>query len=283
MIDLNVCICLCVYNNEFGLPFVLKNIHQMVSFFKNAQIIVFYDHSIDSSLSLLNEYKQNYKNMEIIIQEQKKFSSRVENICFARNFLLHCIREKYSDYDYFIMMDSNEYSCIGEINIEVLKNVFQRRNEWDSISFDREAGYYDTWALSFNPFIYSFFHFQNWQKVVDMMRENFHQILTDYKTNKPQDLIPVYSAFNGFAIYKTEKFIDCQYNTKINLSLFSLHLLKKVQEITDCKITNQMTNDCEHRSFHLEAIQKNEAKIRICTQSLFAKVKNPPKNSRGPC
>lgn len=44
-----------------------------------------------------------------------------------------------------------------------------------------------------------------------------------------------------------------------------------------------MDDDCEHRHFHLEAIVKNNAKIRISTQSLFKKVENPPKGLRGPC
>ena len=36
------------------------------------------------------------------------------------------------------MMDSNEYSCIGDINIDVLKESLLLNN-WDSLSFDRAA------------------------------------------------------------------------------------------------------------------------------------------------
>lgn len=114
------------------------------------------------------------------------------------------------------MMDSNEYSCIGDINLEVIMSVLSR-DDWDAISFDREAGYYDTWALSFEPYMYSFFHFTNWNKVVNMMRDEFRKLLADYKNNKPDELIPVYSAFNGFSIYKTDKFVNCKYDSNINL------------------------------------------------------------------
>ena len=173
--------------------------------------------------------------------------------------LLHSIlietsnSEKYSGelIEYFMMMDSNEYSCIGDINPEVIKDVLSR-NDWDGISFDREAGYYDYWALSFYPYIYSFFHFTNWNKVIDTMRDEFSKLLNDYKSNKPDELIPVYSAFNGFSIYKTAKFLNCNYNTKINLALFPINSIEKERAITGCKIIRAMGGDCEHRHFHLE-------------------------------
>lgn len=53
-------------------------------------------------------------------------------------------------------MDNNKYNCVGKINIDILKKSLLLNN-CDSLSFDRVAGYYDTWSLSFNPYIYSFF------------------------------------------------------------------------------------------------------------------------------
>ena len=65
----NCCICLCVYNNEKGLPYVLNNIKKLDNIF-NTKILVFYDHSNDKSLSILNDYNNN-NNMEIIINNKK--------------------------------------------------------------------------------------------------------------------------------------------------------------------------------------------------------------------
>jgi len=279
---MNCIVCLCVYNNEFGLPFVLNNILKINDFFPNIKILVFYDNSQDKSLEILNNFNEKYRNMEIIINTNPKSFLRTQNIANARNSLLEQIREKYSDVPYFIMMDSNEYSCIGNINMDVLKKGIDRNNEWDALSFDREAGYYDTWALSFEPFIYSFFHFHNWQNVVELMRVDFKQLMDDYKRNKPNEFIPVYSAFNGFSIYKTSKFINCSYSSNINIDLFPQDVLIKQFEVTNSNIIHNFTNDCEHRHFHLEAIKKNNAKIRICQDFLFAKFINPPKNLRGP-
>jgi len=277
----NCCICLCVFNNEQGLPHVLNNIKKLEIIF-NIKILVFYDHSKDKSYQILFEYSKKNNNMEIIINNKTRSNIRTEQIAFARNTLLQMIRDKYNTYEYFIMMDSNEYACIGDINIDVIKESLLLNN-WDSLSFDREAGYYDTWALSFDPYIYSFFHFNNWRKVVNNMRDEFNKLLNYYKKEKSNDLIPVYSAFNGFAIYRTKKFLNCKYSSNIDLTLFPLNIIKNQQILTNEKIINSKINDCEHRHFHLQAIKENNALIRISTKYLFKKVINPPPNLRGPC
>ena len=278
----SVCVCLCVYNNNFGLPFVLSNITNMKKIFNNVSILAFYDKSNDNSLEILNKHKELYGNIEIIINTNSRSTSRVQNIANARNSLLDKIREKYKDVPYFIMMDSNDYSCIGDINIDILKKWLERKEEWDALSFDREAGYYDHWALSFEPFIYSFFHFSDWKKAVEIMREKFNDFFNNYKINKPDQLIPVFSAFNGFSIYKTEIFINCSYSSNIHIDLFPSHLLNMQCYITNCMIINNFSNDCEHRHFHLEAFKKKNAKIRISTDFLFKKFINPPKFLKGP-
>jgi len=110
----------------------------------------------------------------------------------------------------------------------------------------------------------------------------YNSLLNDYKTNHPDKLIPVYSAFNGFAIYKTSMFLNCSYSSNIDLDLFPTNSINKQVEHMNVDVIPVLTNDCEHRKFHLEAIKKNGAKIMISTKSLFAKFDNPPPNLRGP-
>jgi len=275
------CICLCVYNNEEGLPKVFNNIIKLKEIFK-LNVIVFYDISNDKSLDILYYYKNIFTNMDIIINEKEKTTIRTRNIANARNALLQTIRNKYSDFDYFIMMDSNEYSCVGDIKIQSLKDILIRSDEWDGVSFDRISGYYDTWALSFDPHIYSFFHFKDWRKTVAQMRKDSSILLKNHKETG-KELIPIYSAFNGFAIYKTEKFINCSYSDNIDLNLFPHNSIQNQENIVRSNIIDKVTEDCEHRHFHLEAIAKNKAKIRICTNYIFDKVPNPRPGLRGPC
>lgn len=273
---------LCVYNNSEGLPRVLINIDKINQVFKDLQIIAFYDKSSDNSLEILEKYSYYKNNMEIIINKNERSKIRTENIAFARNSILKKIKEKYKNYKYFMMMDTNNYSCIGDINIDVLRETMNRSYEWDSISFDREAGYYDTWALSFDPFIYSSYHCDNAEEVTEQKQNRFKKILDYHKELMPNKYIHVYSAFNGFAIYKSSVFLDCTYNATIKLSLFPRNIIKKQINVTNCLFLKNMSDDCEHRAFHLEAIQKHNARIRICTKSLFSKVLEYNPKWRGP-
>lgn len=266
----NCCICLCVYNNEIGLPKVLYNIKKLDSIF-NSKILAFYDHSDDNSFQILTDFNnENDNKIEIIINEKKISCIRTENIAYARNGLLQEIRNKYSSYEYFIMIDSNFYSCIGEIMVNNIKKVL-KSDEWDSISFDRIDGYYDYWALSYDPYIYSCFHFAEpyYQKVLWDMRDIFLALLNEYKNTKPDDLIHVYSAFNGFAIYRTVKFLNCSYSADIDMSLFPEYSIQNNEMLIGYKILDRYNDDCEHRHFHLEAIKKNNARIRISTKYVF--------------
>lgn len=283
------CFCVCVYNNEQGLPAVLGNIMKLRTLFSESRVIAAYSSSTDASLSILHAY-----GVEVIIvppyQEQPQLSflpkktavptiaNRTARIANARNCLLQRIRRSYSDYEFFVMIDANNYSCVGEVNLDSVSSVLQR-DDWDSISFDREAGYYDTWALSYEPYIYSFLHFPDTERVVADMRKHFNHLLMDYITNRPNELIPVYSSFNGFAIYRTSKFLNCSYSDVIHTELFPD--MREQLRIHGPPI-HMLTGDCEHRKFHFEAIRKNGARIRISTQSVFRKLVDPPAGLRGP-
>ena len=293
----NCVIGLCVYNNEHGLPSVLSNIIKISEskLFEKITVVAFYDYSSDKSYSIMEKFKIQYSNFiefVIINQHQNRQmrmdfgnanrvldKNRTTRIAIARNGILNCIRSQRASgvYNkYFIMMDSNEYACVGQINIETLRSALHRSSEWDSISFDREAGYYDYWALSFDPHIYSFYHVENRNETLNNMVTSFATKLKNaINVDKQYDLIPVYSSYNGFAIYKTDVFLNCSYSSEININLFPKQLLPS-------KILNNFKNDCEHRKFHLEAIKKNNARIVVSPLSIFYKlpIKNPA--LRGP-
>ena len=301
---------LCVYNNELGLPSVLSNIVKIIEscLFEKITVVAFYDNSSDKSYLIMEVFKKKYesvcaKTFKMVIVVNKPNSrnmrmdfgggsnavsrvldnSRTARIAIARNGILHVIRGLHSRgffNKYFIMMDSNEYACVGQINIPTLRSALERSVEWDSVSFNREAGYYDYWALSYDPYIYSIYHVVNKNETLHNMREDFEKKLK-YATanvkndNKKYSFIPVYSSYNGFAIYKTDKFLNCSYSSNIDIRLFPKKLLPP-------QITNKFTNDCEHRKFHLEAIKKNKARIVVSPLSIFYKlpIRNP--GLRGP-
>ena len=296
----NCVIGLCVYNNERGLPSVLSNIVKISQskLFDKITVVVFYDASLDNSYSILESFKNQHSKSgfsrelieTVVISNDKKKQirmsfgnasrvidkSRTMRIANARNQILNYMRfahKRGQANKYFIMMDSNEYACVGQINIDTLRSAMQRSDEWDSVSFDREAGYYDYWALSFDPHVYSFFHLQNKTETRQFMIDAFTTKLNASRDS--QNFIPVYSAFNGFAVYKTNMFLNCSYSADIHINLFPTHLIPS-------RILNHFKNDCEHRKFHLEAIQKNGARIMVSPLSIFYKLPVPNPSLRGP-
>jgi hypothetical protein len=296
----SVVVCFCVHNNEKGLPACLENIESIRHIFHKMVINVVYDISEDNSYQILMNFKKHNQDkpmhqripMNIVINTAKRnLQSKSVNIATCRNILLDMIRRSYRDYEYFIMMDTNEYSCIGKINTQLMYDIIHPgphsesnnyMSKYDAITFDREAGYYDWWALSFDPYIYSFYHVVDSFKVIDQMKKMFTDILHHYRINRPNELIPVYSAFNGFGIYKTSKFLNSSYSSDIDMNLFPKPIVHKMIYITKSNIYNHYKDDCEHRKFHLEAIQKNNAKIGVSTKYMFFKHENPSPNLRGP-
>jgi hypothetical protein len=301
---------LCVRNNEPGLPSVLSNIIKIIesNLFYKITVVAFYDYSSDNSYSILETFKKKYETvftgifkMIIIVNKTNGRKMRMDyggmnnsairafdtgrtaRIAVARNGILHVIRDlhKRGFYNkYFIMMDSNEYACVGQINIATLCSALERSDEWDSVSFNREAGYYDFWALSYDKYIYSIYHVANRNETLHNIFMDFEAKLKNAKivqngSNKGYEFIPVYSSYNGFAIYKSDKFLNCSYSSNIDITLFPKRLLPP-------QIMNKFTNDCEHRKFHLEAIKKNKARIVVSPLSIFYKlpIRNP--KLRGP-
>jgi hypothetical protein len=299
---------LCVYNNEHGLPSVLSNIVKIIEscLFEKITVVAFYDKSSDKSHLIMEVFKKKYESarensfkMIIIVNKPNSRNmrmdlgsgsnaisraldtSRTARIAVARNGILHVIRGLHNRgfrNKYFIMMDSNEYACVGQINIPTLRSALERSDEWDSVSFNRDAGYYDYWALSYDPYIYSIYHVVNKNETLHNIREDFEKKLKHARSkndNKKYDFIPVYSSYNGFAVYKTDKFLNCSYSSNIDIRLFPKNLLPP-------QIINKFTNDCEHRKFHLEAIKKNKARIVVSPLSIFYKlpIRNP--GLRGP-
>jgi hypothetical protein len=73
---MDLIICLCVYNNEEGLPRVLDNIKKVLVLFNNTKIIAYYDSSRDNSLKLL---QNSGLDIEIIINDQARESLKTLN------------------------------------------------------------------------------------------------------------------------------------------------------------------------------------------------------------
>jgi hypothetical protein len=258
------CICGTVKNCSEYLDKIFFNMQVIGMLFQDYKIILYYDHSKDDTLDKLKKYKlMNPKYFHFYVNTDPPLPYRTHNIAKGRNKCLEIIREKYSDYEYFIMMDCDDV-CSGFLK-QPLLHYYLMRNDWDSLSFNHPNGYYDVWALSKDPLFLSCSCFQNGQKL-------YMNYITNIIQKTPaNELIPCFSAFNGFAIYRTKKFLNCSYDGTSNNNYIPPEFIQKNILAAGNILSTNLKEDCEHRRFHFQAIKDNNARIRISPQCLFIK------------
>ena len=264
MIKGKCCICGTVKNCGPFLEKVFKNIETIGKIFDDYRVIMAYDNSTDNSLKILQDYNIGHTNKFILhIGSEQLSEYRVHNIAKARNKCLETIRTKFPDFEYFIMIDCDDI-CSSPVKLEYLLYYLTINTDWDAITFNKNP-YYDLWALSKYPYTFSCMHFKDGQQLIEKF---INSIIAE---TPPKTLIPCLSAFNGFAIYRTNKFIDGFYDPKPRTDLLPEHLLKANEKICGPIYLKGKAGlvDCEHRSFHLMAINKCNARIRISPEVIF--------------
>jgi glycosyltransferase involved in cell wall biosynthesis len=276
-LESKIFICGTVRNCEPHLDSVFVNIDSVTTLFVDYHIIIAFDESNDKSLLKLARQKQKYGDkMDILVNRNPLSQIRTQNISNARNAILNKIRERISggfnieEWQYFAMMDMDDV-CSKPIQLDALRGVMDRADQWDSVSFNRSA-YYDLWALSIDKYVYSCWGWLSPWEVVEHMRK----YIVDKLSKIPADqFVECRSAFNGFAVYRTLKFLDCYYDWRIPKQYMTLEELEENRRVLwnvgSRSPLNVQTDepDCEHRTFHMMATAKNGARIRICPGCLF--------------
>ena len=227
---------------------------------------------------ILQEFKNNYKNIDIVILEntQKRYKYRTHNLEYIRNLMLELIRKKYSHYEYYITIDSDDV-CSGPIDINILKKHINNDKKWDVLTFNRED-YYDIWALQYDIFVHHFrcFGCNSWP-IIYCVKDDITRKLKNLDENK---YFQVYSAFNGFGIYKMKYLKNAKYDGKKQY-YFSSEKIQYMIDYLNENIKNKINTlqiidskeNCEHIGFHMSMINTyNEIKIMITKDILFKDV-----------
>jgi hypothetical protein len=271
---MNCCICGPVKNCGKYLKKVLENMSRIGSLFNEYKIVLFYDHSTDDSFRILKEYQLKDKNMIFYVNKSPTSKYRTHNIANARNKCLEYVKQHKDTFPYFIMMDTDDVNC-KNVNLNVLESCL-KREDWDGLSFNTNPHYYDIWGLSISPFCFSYNHFQN--------NFAYHKIIRDYVMHKlhmlknDDELLECISSFNGFSIYRTEKFLNAYYDGTVRLDLFPKEFIlahanaqkSAILVYKDYGHIKGKYEDCEHRSFHRMASLYSNAKIKISRKVLFS-------------
>jgi hypothetical protein len=269
---MNCCICGPVKNCGPYLQKVLENMAKVGSIFDDYNILIYYDKSSDNTLDILKQYQITNPKMFFYVNKNKISLFRTHNLAIARNFCLNFIREKKENYSFFIMMDCDDVNC-KEINIDIIKKYLYR-NDWDGLSFNTSPKYYDIWALSIYPFCFSYNHFENNVRYYNIIQDYVSKMLK--KAEQENRLLDCISSFNGFSLYRTQKFLNTYYDGRTRLDLIPKSNLEAHKNITKSKLVFKKYvtvdghyEDCEHRAFHIQARQNSGARIMISPEILF--------------
>jgi len=273
--------CGCVKNCGKYLKPALDNLQLLSAFFHHFEVIIAYDESKDNSLNILKEMS---KVMNITILYNNNTSHKnVSNISNARNSILNHIREKRlttdqnlveNQFKYMFMVDMDNVTA-SKLNINVFHKYMspEKNNLWDCLTFNQKE-YYDLWALSIDDYMCSCWHFEC--NPVGIPKTVTVSKITRYITNKLQnaannnnELVECASAFNGFGMYKLDKFIDSSYNVNIRdgLKFITAEQIQKNEKALDCRFNIVSWSglfDCEHRYFHLKASYLTTVPLKIC-------------------
>ena len=292
----NIALCFCVRNCGIYLPKIFNNIENLKKELKknfNVYSVFVYDNCSDNSEKLLEKYKNNSNNV-IIRNKENNSEMRTVRIAKARNTLLEIIYNELINIEFHIMIDADDIN-IFQWDYSLINKYLNNfdNDDWDSISFNC-TNYYDIWPLLFDNFRFQVFGFnKNSDKVLLLMLKSILLKLENSKTNS----IEVMSAFNGFAIYKTNRFKKFRYDGtyKGYVKLLNkkdiestIKFLKKTYDLkvhgvdvlldensSQCKIKEN--KECtEHLYYHLSALKEGR-KIKIskfCIRNLPFKQNN---------
>jgi len=269
---MNCCICGPVKNCGPYLLKVLQNIEKIGTLFDDYKILIYYDKSNDNTLQILKDFQKTNKRLQFYVNRKPMSKFRTHNLAIARNFCLNFVRNNKEQFPFFIMMDFDDVNC-KEVNTNTLLK-YLKREDWDALSFKTSPRYYDIWALSIYPYCFSYNHFQNNTLYYNIMQNYVEHLLHKLPQNGLQSCI---SAFNGFSIYRTNKFLNTYYDGRIRRDLVPAKNMAAHIKASNSKLiykkyvtVDGRYEDCEHRAFHIQARQNSGARIMISPEIVFS-------------
>lgn len=233
---------------------VMGNSYMIASMFK-AYTVVIYCNATD--IGLLADWMSSDVNVHVVqeLPYGPGFDYVPARLAVGRNKLVERIksfvreRNESLQSTFIVMMDLDDVNE-NIFNRTVLVNAMAKNDQWDAVSFNRQR-YYDIWALRYKKFIGNVWAFgHDSHKLVDIL---MNDISTQLQRSNEQ-FYPVYSAFNGIAIYKLAAIRNCRYDGENRES----HVISPM-------------GDCEHVAFHKCMREENGARIVIDKNDVLTK------------
>lgn len=188
------------------IKFIYNSLHKFIyltHYFQKCKIIIYENDSSDNTLEVLHDFKNKFKNIDIIIlSEENIIGTLTQRVSHARNKILNYIHHNKLTPDYVINIDMDD--ILINFKCDSILYPFNENIEWSMFGGNSDI-YYDMWALrSFkNP------NKDFWENKKLPLEERLKYYFRISGESTP---IPVISCFNGIGIYKYKHIIDCLYD-----------------------------------------------------------------------
>ena len=250
----------CVKNVGRYLPQIFRNIDFLREWFSDVKVVFAYDQSFDDTLVKLRYYQYKHQHDVEVIPCHNNHRIRTVNIASARNTIMGYINKYYSTYELVCFLDCDDIIS-GDFIRETFEHAIANYSKWDALSFHRRRGYYDIWALRYDPYLASCWGFGEYSRshVVQHIQCDITSRLNGMNL---EDFLPVESAFNGIGLFKIEKFkearFDGMYHHNINfVNPFNYEY-------------SPSNDDCEWPNFYENARKKqSDLKVMISPMSPY--------------
>lgn len=179
--------------------------------FKKVHGLIIESDSSDATIDVLTRINLKSPNISFVSlgNLSKKKPKRTDRLAFCRNRIVQELRSNplYKNVDFVALADLD--SVNNELTPEKISQCWEVKEDWDVITANQGGFYYDLWALRHPDWCPGDYWAQirRLEKIFD--EKTAHDLAINSRTvhlESDRGLIPVDSAFGGFAIYKREVF-----------------------------------------------------------------------------
>lgn len=215
----------------------LKIVLDALSIFESVQVHLIESDSTDLTVAKLESIRKlnNFFSYESLGSLKNDIPSRIERLRFCRNRYVYFIRKNYEKFSWTHIAVADLDGMNKKLSKRAISSCFSKELIWDGVMANQKNGYYDLLAL----------RCANWVEcdVLNLVSENklvmpnlktsrskfktFLRLFNFYDTIRQRTIydkmriipthsswIKVLSAFGGFAIYKTQLFLDTNYDKR---------------------------------------------------------------------
>ena len=290
-----------VQNAADKLPITLHFVQNTLEAFPNSQCVIYENNSKDNTSTILKKFTQDRFSAiceTITAQEfeenitartrHEKAICREHRIAYIRNKLLGKVESILSNFDYVMWIDVDGVCW----SIPGLANSFDQVDKWDILAC-LGMGDHAQAVAEHRDLYYDFYAYRDekYPKGPELLGEYWweHKPIVDTKWNEitDQSLRPVYSAFSGVCLYRSEIFTSCRYSASPSQNVTEWyktfkHDSKQIEQnetLCDAKFQTDPnvqwicsnTDEpviCEHVTLNIEAQKKGFTRVFINPQMI---------------